>query len=98
MLVPASLPVLRPRASIQMDKPATPALFALRGLLAYDVVLHSLKKRHRVDFGVNPQGKKRLAVPFRACDTPSERSEFEHPEMAIVLTCIAYYEQVPGGA
>lgn len=37
------------------------------------------------------QGATRMAVPFRACDTPSERAEFKHPDAAIVKTQLAYY-------
>lgn len=43
------------------------ALLALRGLLACDVLLHCAKQRHRVDYGVAPGGRRRTAVPFRAC-------------------------------
>jgi hypothetical protein len=32
-----------------------------------------------------------LAVPFRAADTPSERSEYAQPDSALVLTTLAYY-------
>jgi hypothetical protein len=32
-----------------------------------------------------------LAVPYRACDVPSERAEFKHPDVAIVLTHLCYY-------
>ena len=35
--------------------------------------------------------RKRLAVPFRAADTPAERSEFAQPDVAIILTVLAYY-------
>ena len=35
--------------------------------------------------------RKRLAVPFRAADTPAERSEFAQPDVAILLTVLAYY-------
>jgi hypothetical protein len=35
--------------------------------------------------------KKRLAVPFRAADLPSERSEFSQPDVALVYTHLAYY-------
>lgn len=31
-------------------------------------------------------------MPYRACDVPSERSEFKHPDVAILLTHLAYYE------
>lgn len=34
---------------------------------------------------------KKLAVPFRAADTPSERSEFKQPDVALMLTHLAYY-------
>jgi hypothetical protein len=53
-------------------------ILSLRGLLAYDILLHCLKKRHRVNYGVNECGKKRLSVPFRGADTPSKRGKFLH--------------------
>ena len=38
-----------------------------------------------------PSAKKRLAVPFRAGDTPDERSEFAQPDVALLFTHLAYY-------
>jgi hypothetical protein len=35
--------------------------------------------------------KTRLAVPFRAADTPSERSLFAHPDTSILYTTLAHY-------
>ena len=32
------------------------------------------------------------AVPYRACDVPSERSEFKHPDVTIVLTHLSYHQ------
>ena len=32
-----------------------------------------------------------MCVPFRGADTPSERSEFSHPDSTIAMTCLAYY-------
>ncbi|CAF5157470.1 unnamed protein product, partial [Rotaria sp. Silwood1] len=32
-----------------------------------------------------------MAVPFRAKDVAAENTEFGHPDVAIVLTQIAYY-------
>jgi hypothetical protein len=32
-----------------------------------------------------------MAVPFRAADTPDERSEFAQPDVALLLTHLAYY-------
>ncbi|TYZ59387.1 hypothetical protein PybrP1_001605 [[Pythium] brassicae (nom. inval.)] len=68
-------------------------LLALRGLLAFDVLEHCLEKRHRVDYGLPNLGarKKRIAIPFRAADFPSERSEFSHPDISIAFTVLAYY-------
>jgi len=63
----------------------------LRGLLAGGVLCHCLLKRHRVSFGVAQPGKKKLAVPFRAADTPDLRSEFAHPDCALVFTMLSYY-------
>ena len=68
------------------------SVLCLRGLLAFDILLHCLKKRHRVDYGVNKGGKKQLAVPFRGADTPSQRAEFSHPDCAIAFTILSYYD------
>lgn len=38
-----------------------------------------------------PTARKRLAVPYRAGDTPSERSEYAQPDTALALTTLAYY-------
>ena len=32
-----------------------------------------------------------MAVPFRAARTPSERSEFAQPDVSLLLTTLAYY-------
>ncbi|KIZ06296.1 hypothetical protein MNEG_1660 [Monoraphidium neglectum] len=70
-------------------------LLALRGMLAgeYGVLAHALQRRHLVDYGVNrlPSARKRLAVPFRAAQTPSERAEFAHPDVALLLTALSYF-------
>ena len=67
------------------------SLWVLRGLLAFQILPHCLQRRHRVDFGIPRPGKKRLAVPFRAADTPSERAEFNHPDVALSYTILSYY-------
>jgi hypothetical protein len=36
----------------------------------------------------SPAAKKRLAVPFRAADTPAERSEYAQPDVALLLTVL----------
>lgn len=48
-------------------------VLALRGLLVGGILMHCLKKRHRVDYGVARPGKKKLSVPFRGADMPSLR-------------------------
>ncbi|CAH0519298.1 unnamed protein product [Peronospora belbahrii] len=71
----------------------TTQLLALRGLVAFGVFEHCMEKRYRVDFGLPVPGtrQKKIAIPFRAADVPSERSEFSHPDVCIVLTLLAYY-------
>ena len=66
----------------------------IRGLLAGGVLNFALShKRWRVNYGrdVNREPPTRLAVPFRAKDSPTLRSEFSHPEVVVVLTCLSYY-------
>jgi hypothetical protein len=63
----------------------------LRGLIGSDVLMHSLKERRwRVQYGLDLR-RSRLAIPFRAKDSPSPRSEFGHPDVIILLTCLSYY-------
>lgn len=69
-------------------------LLLMRGLLAGGVLAFCLRtKRWRVQYGLDldrsPATK--LAVPYRAKDCPSARSEFSHPDVVIVLTCLSYY-------
>eukprot|EP00899_Mesostigma_viride_P019524 jgi/Mesvir1/27573/Mv07318-RA.1 len=67
----------------------------LRGLLAGDMLFRELEKRHLVEYGVDRRAgstrKKHLAVPFRAHNQPSDRSEWAHPDAALLLTTLAYY-------
>ncbi|EGG19502.1 hypothetical protein DFA_00080 [Cavenderia fasciculata] len=71
-----------------------------RGLFSYEVLLHSLSKTWSKHYGIRSTASssfKRdstlLAVPFRAKDTPSERAEYGHPDFAIILTFLSYYNQ-----
>ncbi|PPQ73450.1 hypothetical protein CVT26_010200 [Gymnopilus dilepis] len=67
------------------------SLLLLRGLLAHGVLTYVLGRlRWRVDYGLDPS-RSLLAVPYRAKDMPSLRSEFGHPDVAICLTCLSYY-------
>ncbi|KAG1697926.1 hypothetical protein DVH05_015410 [Phytophthora capsici] len=73
--------------------PYTTQLLALRGFVAFGVLEHCLEKRYRVNFGLPAPGTrhKKIAIPFRAADVPSERSEFSHPDVCIMLTFLGYY-------
>ncbi|KAK0643172.1 hypothetical protein B0T16DRAFT_391740 [Cercophora newfieldiana] len=76
------------------DVHAKNALLLLRGLLAKGVVLFALRqKRFRVNYGLAPDRcpPTMLAVPYRAKDMPSPRSEFSQTDVAIILTCLSYY-------
>lgn len=69
-------------------------LLLLRGLLAGGVLAFAFgQKRWRVNYGLDSTrmpGTK-LAVPYRAKDSPAPRSEFSHPDVVIVLTSLSYY-------
>ncbi|OAA71462.1 hypothetical protein ISF_02013 [Cordyceps fumosorosea ARSEF 2679] len=69
-------------------------LLLLRGLMAGRVLLFALRqKRWRVNYGLDPNRTPttRLAVPYRAKDSPSTRAEFSHPDVVILLTCLSSY-------
>jgi hypothetical protein len=66
-------------------------LLILRGMLQNKILYHVLKdKRYRVNYGLDLK-RSLLAVPYRAKDLPSPRSEFGHPDVTILLTCLSYY-------
>ncbi|KIJ33874.1 hypothetical protein M422DRAFT_783064 [Sphaerobolus stellatus SS14] len=63
----------------------------LRGLFGLGTLqLCLMEKRWRVDYGLHLV-RTRLAVPYRAKDSPAPRAEFAHPDVIIVLTCLSYY-------
>lgn len=69
-------------------------LLLVRGLIAGRVLLFALRqKRWRVNYGLDETRRPstRLAVPYRAKDSPSTRAEFSHPDVVIILTCLSYY-------
>ncbi|GLC47559.1 hypothetical protein PLESTB_000001100 [Pleodorina starrii] len=77
----------------QLSDDQLAVVLALRGLLGCNLLQHCLQKRHLVDYGVNRHtgSRKRMAVPYRAAHTPSERSEFAQPDVALLLTNLSYY-------
>ena len=71
-----------------------PKLFLLRGLLACGILGFAFnQKRWRVNYRLNTSREPptRLAVPYRAKDMPTSRSEFSHPDVVILLTTLSYY-------
>lgn len=69
-------------------------ILLLRGLCAGGILAFAFaQKRWRVDYGLdeNRERKTRVAVPYRAKDNPSPRSEFSHPDVVIILTTLNYY-------
>lgn len=71
-----------------------PSILLLRGLFAGGILAFALaQKQWRVHYGLDPIRDKKtlLAVPYKAKDCPTPRSEFSHPDIVILLTCLSYY-------
>lgn len=69
-------------------------LLLLRGLIAGGMLAFAFgSKRWRVNYGLDTARipSTTTAVPYRSKDSPSLRSEFSHPDVAIILTCLSYY-------
>lgn len=71
----------------------SPLLLLIRGIIACGVLEFVLtQKRWRVNYGLAYRTPPtQLAVPYRAKDSPSLRSEFSHPDVVIALTSLSYY-------
>lgn len=66
----------------------------LRGLFAKGILEFSFgQKRWRVNYGLDKTRRPptKLAVPYRAKDSPAPRAEFSQPDVVITLTCTSYY-------
>ena len=68
-----------------------PTLLVLRGLFSCDLLFHAFKKRFRVNYGLDLSFRQ-MSIPFKAKDTPTENTEFGHPDMGIILTLLSYYQ------
>ncbi|OKL56628.1 hypothetical protein UA08_08214 [Talaromyces atroroseus] len=69
-------------------------MLLLRGILAGGILSFAFgQKRWRVNYGLTSarQPPTKLAVPYRAKDNPTTRSEFSHPDVVILLTSLSYY-------
>ncbi|KAM0234985.1 hypothetical protein ACHAP5_009889 [Fusarium lateritium] len=67
------------------------SLHLLRGLISQNLLVTCLKKRWNVQYGLHPQ-RAPIAVPFEAKGVPSATAEYGHPDTALVLTCLAFYQ------
>ncbi|OIW23013.1 hypothetical protein CONLIGDRAFT_719555 [Coniochaeta ligniaria NRRL 30616] len=73
------------------DKPhIRQTVYLLRGLLVNRILLMGLKKRWNVQYGLHPK-REPIAVPFNAKGVPSETSEWGHPDVSILFTCLSFY-------
>ncbi|CAL6020113.1 Conserved_hypothetical protein [Hexamita inflata] len=63
----------------------------LKGLLKLQVLSQALTKRWSVNYGVSKTNGKQMAVPFKAKDVASDRTEFGHVDTALTLTLLSYY-------
>ncbi|KPM37446.1 hypothetical protein AK830_g9109 [Neonectria ditissima] len=73
------------------DRPSIRQIvYLLRGLLVDRILMSTLRKRWNVEYGLHPH-RDPIAVPFHAKGVPSEQSEWGHPDVAILLTCLAFY-------
>jgi len=77
--------------SLSPDRPQVrQTLYLLRGLLVNRILIMTLRKRWNVQYGLRPGGDP-VAVPFHAKGVPSEQSEWGHPDVAILFTCLTFY-------
>lgn len=65
-------------------------ILAARGCIAHGLLFYCLRARHRVNYGID-YGRSKMAVPFAANNTPKSRSEFSHPDVQIIYTCLSYF-------
>ncbi|KXX81310.1 hypothetical protein MMYC01_201930 [Madurella mycetomatis] len=65
-------------------------VYLLRGLLVNRILLMTLEKRWNVQYGLRPNSDP-IAVPYHAKGVPSEQSEWGHPDVAILFTCLVFY-------
>ncbi|PHH81296.1 hypothetical protein CDD82_1095 [Ophiocordyceps australis] len=65
-------------------------LLLARGLLLQGILFLCLRKRWNVQYGLHAD-RDPIAVPYEAKGVPSAQAEFGHPDVAILLTCLAFY-------
>lgn len=74
-------------------------LLMLRGLLGDGLLYHGFQKRINIEIGLSTTRMNDLtrpchmSIPYIGAMSPSERSEFSHPDLAILFTQRAWYER-----
>jgi len=87
-LRPGTLKII---SDLRPDRPhIKQTAYLLRGLLVNRILIMTLKKRWNVQYGLRPMNDP-VAVPFLAKGVPSEQSEWGHPDVAILFTCLTFY-------
>ncbi|KAG9960476.1 hypothetical protein KCU61_g6491, partial [Aureobasidium melanogenum] len=67
------------------------AILIFRGYFAHDLLSFVLeRKKWLVEYGAD-LARCLMAVPYRAKGNPTQNSEFGHPDVAVLLTCLSYY-------
>ncbi|KAI1170580.1 hypothetical protein F4777DRAFT_594856 [Nemania sp. FL0916] len=66
------------------------AILLVRGLLLHKIIILCLSKRWNIQYGLHPN-RSPISVPYEAKGKPSEQSEYGHPDVAIILTCLSFY-------
>jgi hypothetical protein len=87
-LKPTTLERIR---NLRPDRPQVrQTVYLVRGLLVNRILVMTLKKRWNVQYGLRPNSDP-VAVPYHAKGVPSEQSEWGHPDVAILFTCLTFY-------
>ncbi|PNP48136.1 hypothetical protein TGAMA5MH_00793 [Trichoderma gamsii] len=76
--------------SFSRPESAKKMLLTVRGLIICKILVLCLAKRWNVQYGLHPH-RPPVAVPYMAKGVPSELSEYGHPDVAIILTCLSFY-------
>lgn len=69
---------------------AAKQLLIVRGLITHKIIPTCLSKRWNIQYGLRAGGYP-VAVPYESRNTPSERAEWGHPDVAIIFTCLSFY-------
>ena len=87
-LKPTTLERIR---TLRPDRPQVrQTVYLVHGLLVNRILIMTLKKRWNVQYGLRPNSDP-VAVPYHAKGVPSEQSEWGHPDVAILFTCLVFY-------